>query len=519
VTKKQPLNQPGGREKALPPLAAHSFNHQRNFMKHILAATLVLLTASLNAQFAADVLRYSALNQSGSARFLSSGGAFTALGADFSTLSQNPAGLAFYRSNELVLSPAIQTGKTLTTLHGGNTAFSDDRSAFGFDNLGFVFNTIPQNTEWKSFNVGIGVNRINNFHQSWFYEGSAPGSIMNALYDQATAEFNQGIEPENWDPFFSKMAYDASGLYFQNQVFSYDFQENPQAAVNRSQQVGTYGRMNEIVFAMAGNYQDKLMIGATLGAPIVHYRLESVYRESDDSKQVNFFDNLTYTDYLATNGYGLNGKFGLTLKANQALRIGAAFHTPTLLFLTDNYNNSFEYTYTDNSGKSTNEAESPRGVSDYRLRTPWRAMAGAALVFAKFNVLSADIELVDYRANAFNLTAETPSIDNQQFESSLNQEIQRDYRQTINYRLGTQLAFGDFRLRGGVGLLGKSSIKETGFNTSLSGGIGIITNGFYVDLGYRRTNSEGSLQPYPGAPKAVATVTRNEMVLTLGVKF
>lgn len=37
----------------------------------------------------------------GTARFISMGGAFGALGGDLSTLSQNPAGIGIYRSNEV----------------------------------------------------------------------------------------------------------------------------------------------------------------------------------------------------------------------------------------------------------------------------------------------------------------------------------------------------------------------------------------------------------------------------------
>lgn len=55
-----------------------------------------------------DVARYSYLQQGGSARYLGAGGAFGALGAEFGTVSSNPAGLALFRTDELVLTPSIR---------------------------------------------------------------------------------------------------------------------------------------------------------------------------------------------------------------------------------------------------------------------------------------------------------------------------------------------------------------------------------------------------------------------------
>ena len=139
---------------------------------YILAVCLFLGTAPLFAQFSSDVLRYSYLQPGGTARFMGAGGAFTALGAEFSTLSQNPAGLAFYRSSELALTPALYFAKTDATLPNDNVSNTDSRSNFGFDNFGLVFNTTPSGPKWKTFNVGIGLNRMNSFQQSVFYRPS-----------------------------------------------------------------------------------------------------------------------------------------------------------------------------------------------------------------------------------------------------------------------------------------------------------------------------------------------------------
>ena len=64
-------------------------------MKHkILLIPIFLLSALAQAQTDVDVLRYSQTGNAGTSRFTSMGGAFGALGGDFSVLSWNPAGIA-----------------------------------------------------------------------------------------------------------------------------------------------------------------------------------------------------------------------------------------------------------------------------------------------------------------------------------------------------------------------------------------------------------------------------------------
>lgn len=72
---------------------------------------LLFLTAGFapntSAQSAIEALKLTDTDLLGTARFVSMGGAFTALGGDISTLSQNPAGIGVYRTNEVVTTLTI----------------------------------------------------------------------------------------------------------------------------------------------------------------------------------------------------------------------------------------------------------------------------------------------------------------------------------------------------------------------------------------------------------------------------
>lgn len=488
--------------------------------KYLIQLIFFCCAAPVFAQTVADVLRYSNLQPSGTARFLGVGGAMGALGADYGAIAINPASLAMYRTDELVVTPSLRFSKVNAALPGGNTD-KQTRSAFGFDNFGLVFNTLPRKSHWTTFNVAIGMNRLANFSQSAFYEGKGKGSIMNGFFEDARQVFNNSGNEDDLYPFGSRLAWDANAIYTdQNQDLSYDFIDNPNATIDRSHTLATYGRMNEMNISFAGNYEDKLAVGATVGVPFVNYRIEGEYKESDPADSVSYFDGLTYTEFLRTEGVGFNAKLGLSYRVSQALRLGVAFHTPTLLNLTDTYDNTFSYDFTDGNGSVTGDVvESPQGKTDYKLRTPWRAVASAALVIRKSGFVSADLEWVDYTANNYNLDADVPNADNARFERELNNNIARTYKQAMNVRVGGELAIDQLRLRAGVNLIGKPYEGETGFNTAYTAGIGVRGESFYIDLGYRRYSGKGSIQPYTGAPVAATSVNNSDLLLTVGFKF
>lgn len=487
-------------------------------MKKILLLALTLFSASQSfAQNASDVLRYSYLQPGGTARFMGAGGAFGALGAEFGSISQNPAGLALFRTDELTLTPSLSFAGTDASLPGGDK-YKDDKSKFGFDNVGLVFNTTPGGPHWKAFNFAIGYNRLADYNRVAYYEGNANGSIMNGFFE----DYQAGIT----DPFGNELAVEGNAIYpDQDGNLTYDFAGNENALVNRAQAITTFGRMNEMTLSFAGNYDEKLMVGATVGVPFVNYRLEGEYIESDPGQpqqpgNVEFFDQLTYTEFLRSSGVGVNLKLGVIYKVSQAFRLGAAFHTPTALSLTDSYSNTFAYDYTVGNVPSKGEIlNSPEGTFDYKLRTPWRASASAALVVKKFGFLSADVEWVDYAANRYNFTADVASQDNQQFERAVNTDIQRSYKQAMNVRLGAELALNEFRLRGGFNLLGKPEEGATNFNTAITAGAGVRGKAFYLDLGWRLGQGKGSIQPYADAPLVSTQTVTNDFLLTLGFKF
>src|SRR5438046_2391525 len=89
--------------------------------KNILAL-IIFVAGNVSAQSDIDALRYSQNSLAGTARFVSMGGAFSALGGDFSTLSSNPAGIAVYRKSEFSISPSFFKEKSQSDYRGKSTS-------------------------------------------------------------------------------------------------------------------------------------------------------------------------------------------------------------------------------------------------------------------------------------------------------------------------------------------------------------------------------------------------------------
>ncbi len=483
------------------------------------AALCALLACCAGAQTAADAVRLAYLNPGGTGRFMGVGGAFGALGAEFSSTGLNPAGLAMYRTGELVFSPALRFARTEATLPGAGLPYPEGNSAFRLDNVGIVFHSAPRRSRWKTFNVGIGLNQMANFTRSVYYTGFARGTILTTWFNEAQPLFQSDPSGRSLDPFTGGLAFEANAFYPQNNRLSYDFEGNESADLLRTHTIAQSGQVNEVVLSLAGNYDERLFVGATLGIPLARYRFEGDYLERDADDNVVYFDDLTFAEYLETSGVGLNGKFGIIYRASQQFRIGTYFHTPTQWRLTDNFANAFSYQYTDGSGTNRLSANSPDGIFDYRLSSPWRAGIGLAFLRDKKGFLSADLEWIDYSSARYNFTPRSANTAIKEQERRVNAQILRQYKGTANLRLGGELAFSVFRLRAGISLLGKPEADKSGFTAGYSAGIGVKAQGFFLDLGARTSAGAGTIVPYADGPVVNTRNRVSDILLSIGFKF
>jgi hypothetical protein len=494
---------------------------------------LCLLFAALNiavaqAQTASDALRFSYIPQyGGTARTVGVGGAMGALGGDFATISMNPAGLATYRMSEFTFTPGFHAAKAKSELLNSGTAASTQRSTnFSTDNLGLVFAHQPNNSKWKTVNYSFGYNRFQDFNSSTFYEGTTKGSMTARWRDAANID-------KNFDPFEGYLAFETDAIYkgvlpgSRDSLWLTDFDANPAQGVYKSQVVETSGSLGEMSFALAGNYNEKLQLGITVGVPILRYTESKTYVEADKTNQILYFDKMQYDQNLTTSGSnalasGVNVKLGAIVRPTQFLRVGLAVHSPTTLWLNDRYDATLAYSYTTKSGKSYDtEAKSPDGDVNYKLTTPWRALGSVAFLFGKSGFLSADVEWADYSKANFGYDKKYVSDQNE-----VNRTITERYKSAVNARFGGEYAYDIFRLRAGIGLNTSPRTDKDFVNMTYSAGAGIRGKSFFMDLGWQNRTQKENYTPYKLVEsqanleqKVTNAYVFNDFLLTFGIKF
>ena len=298
--------------------------------KNISTAVLVLMVAGTAlAQNENDVLRYSQLTFGGTARSSAMGGSMGALGADFSTLSGNPAGIGVYRRSEISITPQLSFQSNTANYNG--TSSEDQKMNFNLGNVGIVLtkNLERRNSEWKFVQFGLGLNRLADFQSRTTTSGVSSASLLDVYRDNAA-----GFTPDELmqqQRYSSNLAYQSYLLDTTSNNVNYVNPLAPGEKVTQTKTTETKGAYNETVLTLGGNYMDKLFLGFTLGLPTINYTENTVYTETTTTPGMSNFQSMTLNQYLNTTGNGVNFKFGAIYKPIESVRVGLAVHSPTWL--------------------------------------------------------------------------------------------------------------------------------------------------------------------------------------------
>jgi len=489
-------------------------------MKKIFLASVILLSATLGiAQNANDALRYSLISYTGTARFMGLSGAYGAVGADFSSLGQNPAGIALYRKSEFVITPGFLSTNTENSYFGDKN--SDFRSNLILGNMGMVFASRVNEDGGgllKGLQFGFGMNRMNSFSNRILVEGfNTQNSLLGLYADMA----NNGGNPymvENLDGYSTSLAYETNLMVFDSgniNTPAHYWVDMPDGNVLQRKTLEMAGSTREMLLTGGLNFDNKLYFGLSLGFPSVRYEEESNFSEQDSKKLSSNadpafnFDAVRRSENLLTKGNGFNLKFGMIVKPVEFLRIGAAFHTPTTYNLTDEWSSEMT-SYFENG--STYQAASPLGVYDYQVSTPMRALGSLAIVVGKYGFISADYEYIDYS------TAKLRADDYEFFDE--NETIKSALGAAHNLRFGLEVKYNVFAFRGGTSFFGSPYQDEStrGARMGYSAGIGVREKNYFLDFAFNHQLAKDDLYLYQGAASET-TYKLNQFLMTLGFRF
>lgn len=457
-------------------------------MQRINLFVLILLATitGAQAQNEMDALRYSLFAPGGTARFMSMGGAFGALGGDFSTLSTNPAGIAIYRSSEFTITPNLNFNSVGSSFYG--TTEEDFKYDFSIGNIGLVlaFNDPNQLKEngWTGFHFGFGMNRHMNFNNRRIYEGfNTQSSLMTDYLFRVNEAGINPANPQGFHPFTTDLAWQTLLIDTLGGQFIVDMFDGN---VLQRRETHSSGSVRELLLTVGGNYANRLYVGATFGFPSVRFEEEFTYTETDTQNENIYFNSLEYRETLNTSGSGFNFKFGMIYRATDMIRIGAAVHTPTFYSLEDEWRSHMK----SNLSFGNYSASSPRGRFSYDLNTPLRLMGSLGLVFQSAGILSIDYEYADYSKMRLRSSESTFSAENRVIRDSFTAQH--------NIRLGGEIRLNPIVLRAGYALHTnpyKSGVNELEKST-LSAGIGLRDQHYFIDFGTFFTQYSEDFYPY-----------------------
>ncbi len=497
----------------------------------LMACFFLTSTIAASAQNEVDALRYSQHSFGTTARSLAMGGAFGALGADFSSLGINPAGIAVYRRSEFTISPVLQIANNDAAYL--NRTSSDTKGNFGLGNLGVVF-AFPKEKKtsgWQGFAFGIGYNRINSFSRRVTFEGVNNQNSINNYFAELAAGVDETTLSE--DPsyqFDAGLAYHAYLInpIIENSVNTSYYSSITQGGTLRQKGIlSSKGSQGEIDISFGGNYDDKIFLGATIGIPYMNYTQTEVLEEFDDSNNSSDtafgrnFKTSTFTKKLTTEGNGVNLKLGLIYKPSDMFRLGLAIHTPTYYELNDQYSSSLDASFTNSTYNYSDD--SPDGKFSYNLLTPFKAIASAAVLFNGQGLISVDYEYLDYGMARLGSAEDDISFTDE------NNTIKDKYSYGQNLNIGAEYRYKIFAFRIGSALQsspfdGKFDLGDKSNLSSLSytGGFGIKGEHFFFDIAYAYTKYNSYYAPYSlleGTPVASVKNVQNRFMTTFGIKF
>jgi hypothetical protein len=502
--------------------------------------SIILTIGALNAmvaQNAWDGLAFSQTRYEGTARFTAMGGAFAALGGDFTTLSINPAGIGVYRGTEFTFSMALNHGNSDASYRG--TTANDAYTNLGVNNLGIVFGSTRKGDGLVSFNWGFGYNKLHNVtNRRVAVQGtSGNSSMLSAL----ASELDRGAIPHQM--IDANNAFDNLGSKYWTHILAWqtalldpdpsgtlDYEyiaavENASDFTQSGPLRQTYyaeqsGHTGEYVLSMGGNVSDRFYFGATFGIQSIRNEQYNKYTETaikpsdfntpDNPTQFNSF---THSSWLNTSGTGYNIKLGVIWRPVAGLRWGAYFHSPTWTYLSEKFSEQMDSYFSD--GDHYNRDVSI--TSDYKVVTPIKWGTGIAYTFNNYALVSVEYEGLDYT------TLSMYGYENDYYVKwpDVDEFARENFKVATNIRTGAEYRINRYALRAGYSYYGSPVKNDNSFARHIiAAGAGYQWDGGFIDAAYSFSpGNKETFSLYEGSDNVKNTNFAGKFIITLGFRF
>ncbi len=508
------------------------------------------------AQTEFDALKIVDHDINGTARYMSMGGAFGALGGDASAIRDNPAGLGIFRKSEFTgtLNALIQqTGAKWN----GSTETYDDLYKLNPNNFAFVL-AVPT---WRSesgapglinSNWAFNFNRLKNFNRRMNIRSGTSNSSMTDYIAYVTSAYRQNynggipgselayVNSPKYEPFdnlnvpwLSILAYEG---YLINESASnsgsWSSLLSKGETVTPSFSLEEKGYIDEYSLGWSGNISNKFYIGATLNLRNIEYSANSLYSET-----FNQGGGMSLENTFSTSGSGINVNIGAIFVPIDFMRLGLSLHSPTIYSLTDYNKAKLDY----NSQSKGWIATPTDANTEYKIQSPLRYDISVAFIAGQRGLISAE-----YSVNNLTGTRLMNSENNTGSFRPENEGMREMLNNTRTIKVGGEYRVTDnFSIRAGYANTSAPTkntaakfLRDNTIRTDteyflrnrtdyLSLGLGYQEANWRIDFAYMNRIQDDNFYPYNSNnlgtdlkvnPARVIT-QNNNLVFTLGFRF
>ncbi len=499
----------------------------------LLSIVLIAFSAFVSAQTEYDAARLSQTDLTGTARYVSLGGAMGALGADASAIKDNPAGLGVYRSSELTATMNLSLASTQPVEWHHNKTYQDSYSKLSFNNAAYVIAIPKDNNGLVSSNFSFAYQKLNDFNKSFRLNGGKSSSSFTdylAIYSSPNPPIVGDVGYDNDDmPWLTTLGFDGYLINIDGQYFNSLLLEGE--LVTPSYIFNQAGSLDEFSFGWGGNFNNNLFLGTSLNIRSLDYSLKTTLTE--DFENGGGFD---LVNSLVQSGIGVNAKLGVIYLPTNALRFGLSFHTPSITYFSEE--SYADLHSSEIPSNENNPAETPVNSQAFNLWSPLQVQASAACLLGKMGLISAEYNFINYPGSRFE-----PNFNSTQAFGEINEAMKDVLNNVHVVKAGAEARLTpNFSLRAGYAwvsptvrsdykngkLLTRNSVNtnteyfDQKYNTShITFGFGYRKPGWFIDFAYAIKQQKEDFFPYQDralAPAVLNGTTTNAMV-TLGLRM
>ena len=461
-------------------------------------------TLGIHAQSMNDLLRFSRTELNGTARYVSMGGAFNALGGDFSAIKDNPAAAAVFINSEIGLTGNTLENKIDAKYFGSSNSIdsrSSDIDQFGlvlvlndmekndFVKLTFAYNYQVEQLFNSKFNaIGTNPNRgLDDYFLS--FANGIPYSQIKTYDNESISESYKYLGENNGfasqQAFLGYQSYVINPFEIEDGNIRYFSYSNPQdQALDHDFFVSESGNSSKHSFSIATQHKKNIYVGFNLNSH--HARL----RRIDNLNEYNYGGNSTFdfTEFendLLTVAEGFSFQLGAIYKTNYNLRFGLSYQSPVWFKLIDELTQSI---ITSKSFGSDTIDPQIINIYEYKISTPSKFSGGLAYVFKSRGLISLQYDLVNYQNASFDIGIGDLNFINQ------NNKIKSVLKSAGTLRIGGEYRFG--RLSTRIGYFNQEGINRFSLDAGkgISFGLGYNFGGSALNFGisnlvYERSES------------------------------